>query len=41
MKTPPDNPEFAKFTDALRSMLKVSKTEMLRRIEADKMGKSK
>jgi hypothetical protein len=39
MKKPPDNPEFAKFTEALRGILKVSKTEMNRRIEAEKKGK--
>jgi hypothetical protein len=36
MKPPPDTPEFARFTDALRSMMKVSKVEMTRRIEAEK-----
>jgi hypothetical protein len=36
MKTPPDNPEFAKFTSAMREMMKVSKTELQRRIEAEK-----
>jgi hypothetical protein len=34
MKPPPDNPEFAKFTEAMRSILKVSKTELNKRIEA-------
>jgi hypothetical protein len=36
MKPPPDTPEFARFTDALRNMMKVSKVEMSRRIEAEK-----
>ncbi|MGO8707237.1 MAG: hypothetical protein ACLQMG_06215 [Terracidiphilus sp.] len=36
MKTPPDNLEFAKFTDAMRGMMKVSKVELQRRIEAEK-----
>ena len=36
MKTPPNNPEFARFTDAMRDILKVSKVEINRRIEAEK-----
>jgi hypothetical protein len=36
MKPPPDTPEFTRFTEALKTMLKVSKTEMQRRIEEDK-----
>jgi hypothetical protein len=36
MKTPPDTPEFAKFTTALQDILKVSKDEMRTRIEAHK-----
>lgn len=36
MKTPPDSPEFARFTGAMRDILKVSKIEMNRRIEAEK-----
>jgi hypothetical protein len=39
MKTPPDNPEFARFTDALKTILKVPKAELTRRIEAEKAGK--
>ena len=39
MKKPPDNPEFAKFTAAMRHIMGVSKTEMLRRIEDEKKGK--
>lgn len=36
MKTPPDTPEFARFTTAVRDILKVSKGEMQARIEAHK-----
>lgn len=36
MKTPPDNPEFARFTDALKTILKVPKAEVMRQIEAEK-----
>ena len=36
MKTPPDTPEFARFTDAVKDILKVSKSEMATRIEAHK-----
>jgi len=36
MKTPPDNPEFAKFTEAMRTIVKVSKVELQRRMEAEK-----
>jgi hypothetical protein len=36
MKTPPDTPEFRKFTDAMRGILSVSKTEMQARIAAQK-----
>jgi len=39
MKTPPDNPEFAKFTQAMRKIMGVSKTELQRRIEAEKKEK--
>jgi len=39
MKTPPDNPEFARFTDALKTILKVPKTEMDRRIDAERTSK--
>jgi hypothetical protein len=34
MKPPPDNPEFARFTEAMRTIVKVSKTELNNRIEA-------
>jgi len=36
MKTPPDNPEFARFTSAMRQIMTVSKTELNRRMEAEK-----
>ena len=36
MKTPPNTPEFARFTTAVRDILKVSKNEMNERIEAHK-----
>lgn len=36
MKPPPDTPEFAKFTAGLKQILKVSKTELQARIEAQK-----
>jgi len=36
MKTPPDTPEFARFTTALKELLKVSKGELQERIEAHK-----
>ncbi len=38
MKTPPDTPEFARFTSALREILTVSKSEMQARIEAHKQS---
>jgi hypothetical protein len=39
MKKPPRNPEFDRFTDAMKTILKVSKTELNRRIEAEKKVK--
>jgi len=33
MKRPPSNPEFSRFTEAVRGILKVSKGEMQARIE--------
>jgi hypothetical protein len=39
MKKPPDNPEFARFTAAMRKIMKVSKVELQRRMEAEKKGK--
>jgi hypothetical protein len=39
MKTPPKNAEFDRFTEAMKTILKVSKTEMVQRIEAEKTTK--
>jgi hypothetical protein len=36
MKTPPDTPEFSRFTTAMRDILKVSKSEMQTRIDTQK-----
>jgi hypothetical protein len=36
MKTPPATPEFARFTTAVSDILKVSKTEMQTRMEAQR-----
>ena len=36
MKKPPDNPEFARFTEAMRDIMKVSKVELQRRMDAVK-----
>jgi hypothetical protein len=36
VNTPPNNPEFDRFTDALRSIVKVLKSEIQERIEAQK-----
>jgi len=36
MKRPPDNPEFARFTEAMRTILKVSKTELNERMKTEK-----
>jgi len=41
MKTPPDNPEFVRFTSAMRGLVKVSKAELNRRIEAEKKRNTK
>jgi len=41
MKTPPDSPEFAKFSQAMRDILGVSKEEMQRRIEAEKQERGR
>jgi len=41
MKKPPDDPEFAKFTAAMRGIMKVSKEELNRRIEAERISKQK
>jgi hypothetical protein len=36
MKTPPDTPAFARFTAAVRDILKLSKSEMKTRIDTQK-----
>jgi len=36
MKPPPDNPEFARFTEAMRHIMGVSKIAMTRRKESAK-----
>jgi hypothetical protein len=36
---PPKDAEFTKFTNAMRDILKVSKTELQRRMEAEKDAK--
>ncbi|MGA9587413.1 MAG: hypothetical protein WBQ95_18930 [Terracidiphilus sp.] len=36
MKKPPDDPEFQRFTEGLKQVLKVSKTELDARIAAHK-----
>jgi hypothetical protein len=36
MKKPPPGPEFERFTDALRKVMRVSKTELQRRMEEEK-----
>jgi len=39
MKKPPDNPEFARFTRAMRRIMGVSKVEVQRRMEEEKKRK--
>jgi hypothetical protein len=39
MKTPPDTPEFQRFTHAMNDILKVSKSELQKRIDAEKKTK--
>jgi hypothetical protein len=39
MKKPPDNPEFARFTAAMQTIMKVPKTELQRRMEEEKSAK--
>jgi hypothetical protein len=39
MKKPPDNPEFRRFTQAMRTIMSVSKTEMQKRERAEKREK--
>jgi hypothetical protein len=41
MKPPPNDPEFRRFTEAMRQMMKVSKTEILRRMEQEKQGRER
>jgi len=41
MKRPPDNPEFARFTQAMRHIMGVTKVELKAREEADKVRKAK
>ena len=36
MKIPPDNPEFARFTEAMRKIVSVPKAEVMRRIEEER-----
>ena len=36
MKPPPDTPEFARFTAAMRQIMKVSKVELNRRLAEEK-----
>ena len=35
MKTPPDNPEFAEFSQAMRHILGVSKEELQKRMDTE------
>jgi hypothetical protein len=39
MVKPPESPEFMRFTDAMRKIMKVSKEELKRRIDQDKADK--
>ena len=39
VKTPPNSTEFIRFTEAMRSIMGVSKTEIRKRIEAEKKRK--
>ena len=39
MKKPPDNPEFARFTEALQHIMTVPKTAIHEREEAERNGK--
>lgn len=36
MKRPPDNPEFERFTDAMRHLMKVSKADIQQELKAKK-----
>jgi hypothetical protein len=40
MKPPPNDAEFAKFTDALRTVMSVSKVELQERMEKEKQQKA-
>lgn len=39
MKTAPDSPEFTRFTEALRTVLSVPKTEVMRRMEEERANR--
>jgi hypothetical protein len=39
MKKPPDNPEFARFTSAMQTILKVSKEDLNKGLEAERKRK--
>ena len=39
MKTPPANPEFARFTEAMKTIMGVSKAELQERLKAEKAAK--
>jgi hypothetical protein len=41
MKRPPDNPEFARFTEAMRHIMGVTKLELKAREEDDKVRRAK
>jgi hypothetical protein len=41
MKAPPDNPEFARFTAAMRKIVSVPKAEVMRRIEEERANSVK
>jgi hypothetical protein len=41
MKPPPDNPEFAKFTDALRRIVRVPKAEVQAKMTAEKQERKR
>jgi hypothetical protein len=41
MRTPPSDPEFVRFTSAMRHIMRVPKAEIQRRMEAEKAGRRK
>ena len=41
MKTPPDNPEFARFTEAMRAIMGVSKAELIERLKDEEASNGK